>query len=354
MTHQVYGLMADVHAANYSSFATIDKNGVNSRLQILLNEMSRCCEETKKAGGDTVVIAGDLFHNRNGISPSIFNPIKNFILDWGFNGIKFRAIPGNHDLQSKESNPLHSSICMLGDKYFKTDHEINATLTNRIVYLPWIEDKSKINEMLTQYESSMVSAGFPSFKNFDLVCHVGIDGTINGMPTHGYDSAFFKNLGFKRVFSGHYHNYKSFGNDVYSIGALAHHNWSDIGTRAGFMIVYPNEVKWFASHAPNFIDITSDMNEEDLPLIVDGNYVRAKIGEAEPHEILSWQENLKEMGAKGVLIESIPASAVNTRSGVTAKSISAVDKSITEYCTEKGYDSGVETLCQEILKESST
>lgn len=58
-----YLLMSDLHFHAWTTFATTNENGVNSRLQIIMSEMLRATEVHEANGGDKIlVIAGDVFH----------------------------------------------------------------------------------------------------------------------------------------------------------------------------------------------------------------------------------------------------------------------------------------------------
>ena len=105
-----YGLMADLHLHNWNAFASVGESGVNARLQLLLNEIRRCADEVKKAGGDTIVIAGDVFHVRGSIAPSVLNPTLDTLRHLISGGIRFVILAGNHDLEGKESNRIGSAI----------------------------------------------------------------------------------------------------------------------------------------------------------------------------------------------------------------------------------------------------
>ena len=349
-----YGLIADLHAHSWSAFSSLDSQGRNTRLMSICHEIDRCCEETLKAGGNRVVFAGDLFHTRGSVEPAVFNPIKDCLsrnITKGIDG--FHGIPGNHDLASKESNELGSSVAMLGDQCIHWYHQWHASnvleprLADRqpIVFAPWVSDPTCYLATIEELASTM--GGY--VKVCDLICHIGIDGTLSSMPPHGVTPEKLKALGFKRVFSGHYHHHKDFGDGIYSIGATTHQTWSDVGTKAGFMLVHPTSVQWFASHAPSFVDLDGTESAEDLPLIVDGHFVRAKIGEADVKKVQEWRENLLEMGAKGVIIQALPPSTAAKRAGVSAKSLSAIDKSVTDYVAERKMPAVVATICADVL-----
>ena len=70
----MYGIISDTHCHNWSTFATVGVDGVNTRLSIILKEIKRAAEEVKKAGGKRLFHAGDLFHVRGSVAPSVLNP----------------------------------------------------------------------------------------------------------------------------------------------------------------------------------------------------------------------------------------------------------------------------------------
>lgn len=342
MTSPPYGLISDLHADLWSAFASLDSKGRNTRLMSICHEIDRCCEEVKKVGGDEVWIAGDVFHTRGSVQPAVFNPVMETLQKW-HGRISFFIIAGNHDLTDRESKELGSSIQMLNSVahvFHKPD------MVNGIVVVPWHPDVQSYKAALTE-----VSQKYGN-QDYDLICHIGIDRTLSGIGDRGVTADFLADLGFFRVFSGHYHHNKSFGRGVFSIGAATHQTWSDVGTKAGFLICHDEgKVQWFASHAPSFIDITGEEDPIDLELLVDGNFVRARIGEATNVEVNEWREKLIDMGAKGVTITSIPKSVLARRTGVSAKSVNDIDKSVSDYIAEQGYGAEVSNIATQILRE---
>ena len=342
-----YGLMADLHAHDWSSFKTLDSLGRNQRLMDTVNEINRCCSAVLDCGGNFVYFAGDIFHIRGSVPPSVFNVVKECITYWQRKGIYFRAIPGNHDLESNVSTALTSAVHMLESNQFHCWAQ-PTIIHNEVVLIPWINGAKGFLDTVEKIAKSMLSSS-PSC--YDMICHIGIDGTLSNVAAHGVTVEKLEAFGFRRVFSGHYHHHKAFSDKVYSIGAPTHQTWSDAGTKAGWMLIFEDRVQWCSTHAPKFIDIDGTQDEEDLELIVDGNFVRAKIGAASAKDMREWNQKLRDMHAKGVLLHHIPESAVSKRTGVAAKSISSIRKSVTDYCAEKSLAPEVTKLCEDVLGE---
>jgi DNA repair exonuclease SbcCD nuclease subunit len=348
-----FGIISDTHHHPWSAFSETLPNGVNSRLQILLDETKRCAAEVRKAGGDTIVHGGDLFHVRGSIAPTVLNPTKDCYRDLIKDGFKIIINAGNHDLEGKEAERVSSAITSLEDIGCKVINTLEQGIKGdggRIAFVPWMP---KIDQLKTQIEK--VRDSDPKPGEIDLILHAPIDGVILGVPDHGLDAAYLASLGFKRVFSGHYHNFKDFGNGVYSIGALAHHTWSDIGSKAGFLIVSDEGVKWHKSHAPEFVEIDGSTDPDDIPLIVDGQFVRAKLNTSKQSDIENSRQFLLDSGAKGVVVIAEKSVAVSKRDGgATIKAGASMETSVSDFIKAQSFTNpeALALLCDEILNEA--
>jgi DNA repair exonuclease SbcCD nuclease subunit len=344
-----FGVMADLHCHAWSAFASTLPDGVNSRLREILLEVDRCCQTVLDAGGDTVVIAGDVFHVRGHVAPSVFNPARDCLLRWVNLGITFIVIPGNHDLEGKESRRLTSAVAMLEDSLGVTVAHEPAVIGSKVLvpYMPRRE------ALLAQIEV-IASRYRPVIAGMDLFIHAGIDGVLPGVPAHGLTADALAAFGFRRVWAGDYHNAKELADGrVISIGAPVQHTWSDVGHRAGWWLVQEDQPRWFASHAPRFIEITGREDPAELPLIVDGHYVRAKIGTATARDVALWREQLRGMGARGVLIQAVPATTA-MRSGAVSGSLDRIDEAVAKFCANNGHAPVVADLCVRYLAEAQS
>ena len=338
----VYGLMADLHLHCWSAFSEVDEAGINTRLKGLLNEIYRCAKEVKEAGGKYVVIAGDVFHVRGSVSPTVLNATRDmFARVYKDLGIRFVIMPGNHDLEGKDSSRLSSAVTALESENVHVCNE-PAQLTDvlehrRVVLVPWYESIEKLKEVIVEL------TGSPSHDDaIHLILHAPIDGVIPGIPEHGLTPDYLAHkldVAVERVFAGHYHNHKSFhGGKVHSIGALAHHTWSDVGSKAGFLLVSKTDVVWRKSHLPEFIDLSkvADLSEEEIPLLVDKNYVRIRVESSKLSEIEAAKKELLEHGAAAILVQAMPKSVVRESGTAVVKvksSADSLEESIVEYAS---------------------
>lgn len=337
-----YALLSDLHFHSWSSFSTINEDGINSRLQIIIDEVVRAKNELLKAGGNEMILAGDIFHQRGSVSPEVLNPVVR-LFEKLTKEITVYAIPGNHDLSSKDSSWLTNAASALIPAGVVMANEPIWDGWGRFL-VPW---QSSIDELKRVLENE--AASLPGLDKYDVIIHAPVDGVIDGLPDHGLTDAYLASLGFGRIFSGHYHDFKDFGNGVYSIGATSHQTWSDVGKKAGFLLVYPDRVQRFASHAPSFVDVFGDMSEEEL-MCCDSNYIRVKIGKATPMQINGVREDILSRGAKGVIVQAVKETSIEEReTGVVAKSIS-LEQSVAEYVAKAfGGNAELVTLCDDIL-----
>lgn len=319
----IYAVLSDIHAYAPSIFAHTGRDGVNNRLRIIIEEMRRAAQALVDCGGKTMFIAGDILHTRGVIDPEVLNPVRQVIDNILGMGVNIYAIPGNHDLKSKDSQELSSSIQNLDQISLEgTQFQIfNKASVKELQgqtfgFVPWRWTQEALLEDLEAMSKAACA------KDMDVFIHAGIDGVLSGMPAHGLTSAMLKRFGFRNVFAGHYHNHVQLEPGVWSIGATTHHNWGDVGTRAGFLLVDTdtNAVGFNDTLAPKFVDV-SGLDEFEMELECKGNYVRFRGPSMTQPEITELREAFKKWGALGTSIE-VPKTAAVTRTTAPSKGLS--------------------------------
>lgn len=282
-----YGIVSDVHCHSWSQFAKVNTLGVNSRLQIILEELARAATEVKKAGGTKLRVAGDLFHVRGKIEPSVFNPTYDTFRQIADMGVEVEIIPGNHDLEGHTADRVGNAMQQL-EQITGVTVVTEPSVLDTAVMLPWIED-------LAQLRSVAKSMADPAR---DLIIHAPLNGVLIGLPDMGLDPAECAAWGYKRVFCGHYHDHKDFeGGRVFSVGATTHQTWSDPNTAAGFLIVHDDRVEHHESQAPKFVNIDS---EADItPQALKGNYARLRLKDADAKTLTAAHAAVEQAGALG-------------------------------------------------------
>ncbi len=348
---KTYGIISDIHLHRWSAFAQADEHGVNTRLRALLGEIHRAAFAVKDAGGDTLFCAGDLFHVRGQVAPSVLNPTLDCFEEIRASlGIRTFLIPGNHDLEGKESTRLGSAVTALSYTSGCSVLEIPQTIKSiNVVAVPWVDDVATLKQKLTDLAASISEQ---ERECLDLIIHAPVNGVILGIPDHGLEPAWLHALGFNRVFSGHYHNHLAFDGGVYSIGALAHHTWGDVGSKAGFLIVHEDSVEHVESSLPKFVDVAADMKPDAVATAIVGNYARVRMSSSKSSDVEKMRAWLMGQGALGVIVMSVKAS-VEERDGTISASVNAgasVSQSVSEFIAKLTTDADKELVTTEALK----
>lgn len=342
-----YGVISDTHHHNWSAFATTLDDGVNSRFQMILDETRRCAAEVRAAGGRRIYHGGDLFHVRGSIAPSVLNPTMDCYKEIIDSGIEIIINAGNHDLEGKEAARVSSAITALEGIGCRVVNAPNYGTFDEMVIIPWINRIDDLKKAI-EYVDPADRPGC------DLLLHAPIDGFMPGLPDHGLTWEYLDKLGYRRVLAGHYHHHKNVGGCVWSIGSLTGQTWSDINAKSGFLIVTETEVKWHKSHAPAFVEVDASTDTDEIPLIVDGNYVRVKVQGATQTDVENVRALMLGHGAKGVQIIPIKdvSAAVSVRAGGgLLKAGASLEQSIGDFITAKGFSRSTELakLCNDIL-----
>ncbi len=336
-----YVLFSDIHAHRWTLFSRPTSEGVNGRLQIIIDELKRGAALAVKRDAKAVVIAGDIMHVRGSIDPHVLNPLEDCFQEILDMGLDIEAIPGNHDLADKETTKLGNAIKTFGKlrgvngEVFRVRGEASGMnlSTNAgghdIVFIPWF---SKTDDLLQAIEAQTKHC-FAA--ETDLIIHAGIDGVIPGLPGHGLTADMLAAFGFRNVFAGHYHNHKRFDGNVWSIGATTHQTWSDVGSKAGFLFIDDTgAVEYHASRAPRFVDVTG-YTEEDMALEADGNYVRFTGKDMKPADIKELRKFFENSGAKGISIMAPRSTGASRRPGSAGTSATkTLDESVASFVDE--------------------
>lgn len=351
----VYGICSDAHLHNWSAFSRVDKNGLNSRLGHILDQIQVAAHDLRTAGGRTLYITGDLFHVRGSVSPTVLNPTIDLFARLTTDlDLNIRVLPGNHDLESRDSSALGNACESLRTI---PGIEVISTPTlfedDHVVMVPWYDRLDDVRRHIYACLTDLNAKGEAS-NAWTLMIHAPVNGVLTGLPDHGFNAAELARYGFKRVFSGHYHNHKRFKGEVYSVGATTHQTWNDIGTRAGYLLVSDTDVVFRTSSAPRFMDLDIRWDEHEAREQCKGNYVRARLGEATEEEISHLRDQLKTWGALGSLVQAIPlprSAVMQRRSPVS--SAPTLRESIRGWVEENStHGDALVALCNDILSEA--
>ncbi len=202
-------ITSDIHFHPWTLFAGTNKDGMNSRLRIVIEELVRSARQLIADGGKTMIISGDLFHARGSLDPEVLNPVRDCIEDILSMGIDIYIIPGNHDLKSNDTSRLSSAvqnleqISIAGGQVIVVNEATIFEIDRGTFFgfVPWRHNNEALLEDLEKLSKSPMAGGAHVF------IHAGIDGVLSGIPGHGLTAADLSAFGFKGVYAGHYHNH---------------------------------------------------------------------------------------------------------------------------------------------------
>lgn len=345
---QPFGIVSDIHLHNWSAFSKILPSGENERLMIILHELEVAAEMMHQTGCKRMYIAGDLFHVRGKITPSVLNPTLE-VFERITKTLEVRIIPGNHDLESDTSCELTNATQALASLGCDVVTKPTYYADDDVLMVPWEPDLGTLRRTLSEQHSE--------HEPTSAIIHAPLNNVIAGIPDHGLEADDLAKIGYQQVFVGHYHNRKDFNNGTWSIGALTHQTWGDVNTDAGYLIVKGDEVAQYTTSAPKFVDYDETQSDDQTRERCKGNYVRVKLGEASETEIQAIRELVKgELGAKEVVVHATPK-RVTTERKASIKSGASLEASVHDYVSHS--DTNVDKTelsreCTAILMEADT
>lgn len=358
-----YVVISDVHLHNWSPFSFTCEDGTNNRLKIILEAIKESTAPLKP--GDRLYITGDLFHVRGHISPTVLNPTIDLFKSIIASGIIVRIIPGNHDLESKDTSRLSNAVQALESIGCDICNEVKIYEDDQVIMVPWFDSLDDLRRVITDVRTDLEGYYDPHPMNansaeaeYSLMIHAPLNGVLP-IPENGLSPEELNDLGYKRVFCGHYHNHKCFEGGVFSVGALTHQTWSDVNTKAGFILVNENDMlTHHETSAPKFVDYEDVYSDLEALELCEGNYVRVKLGEATDKEIRQIREEVaSEYKAAGVKVQSTPK-PVGVQRSSSVSSGASIEKSIEEWIggsiEDNNFAKEVNSTCMDILSEVSS
>lgn len=339
-------VVSDTHFHNWTQFSHIKEDGINSRLDDDLNEFKNACEEAKAEGCTGFIHCGDLFHVKGKIETTVLTSVLSTLEDEVASKFPFSMfLTGNHDITFSESKKWAGNALMIGSWLSRqcllancvggyTEEESYNPLSSKTMFMSWHKDIEEWKAAFEQYP-------YPQLDKIKLVfTHAPIDGVVKGVPAGGITQEYIDSTKFEgKIFAGHYHNHKEVSPQLISVGAFTHHSWSDVGSKAGYLILdtLSGDYEFRETKTPKFVDLDAIKVEsaEEYSALCAGNYVRLTV-EGELEKAKQIQEEIKEvLGAKAVLVnlkakkpETVRASALGE---ITS---SPLEKTISNYLDE--------------------
>jgi len=251
--------------------------GVPGRLNDILWAARTIREYCKVNKIDTVIILGDLFHDRRSIEIDVLSSVVRFFEDT-LNDYdqKWIVFPGNHDMFLRHSWSVNSLTTLR--KYLTVIEDIKILMVDntRFWIVPFITYEKPFMKVLKKIDNKYQDGDI-------LLTHIGVRGsTLNTcFLLKDWSTITFDFSKFKRVYTGHFHSKQQVGYNVWYPGSPIPFKFDEGDVSHGFYVYdldnknhefvdiwsvgerfFPNEVA-----PPQFYTITDDV----LPQICDND-----------------------------------------------------------------------------------
>lgn len=249
---------ADIHCHAYKAFATFE-NEQNTRLTWCIKAL-RDLGEYALSKKTSLVIGGDLFHERGKISVRTFNGVYEALRQLKEKGLETIILAGNHDQAGL--NDGESALRSLSDLALIVEY---PQVIDGIGYVPYRENHDDYLHDLDSVRKASV-----------LVTHIGVMGGVVGesyVPPGQISPEVFD--GFDLTLMGHYHKHQWVTPSVVYPGSPLSHDFGDANDIKGFLdLTKDNPEDYFVETSfPKFVThkISSPDDLEDIDF-EDGNY----------------------------------------------------------------------------------
>lgn len=292
---------ADWHFHPFKAFSRIGEDGVNSRLADIARAWGWCLEQAKNEGCEVMCVAGDLFHVRGQLKPSVVNVVLKCISDTVDRyGMPLVMVPGNHDMEDFRGGP--TAVDVFGGMprvYVLRDRTIEI---NGVKFLG-IQYRQDVNEFLRVARELREEHDLQPGRSV-VLCHQGLDDVAEaGMPATGLYANKLRDIfgADVPVFSGHYHNPWRRG-EVVQVGAPIQHSFSSEGRRSGCWMYDTKKGSWHIANvfSPRFVTLTKGKIEAAWG---EGDFIRIIAPDKKEADLAA--DFVLKRGAGGVTVQVV-------------------------------------------------
>jgi len=286
-------IAADVQADNYTQFASVGEDGINTRLQDCLNVLESLEDVAEKYNTEYLFFLGDLFNPRVSIPTDVYY-LTFRVIEKLSKKMEVILLVGNHEQFSKVGD-IHSiypfkSICTVIDQ-----PTVTVSDGCEIVWLPFSVDNKQNLKVIDDNRRAPNS-------NL-LLGHIGLTGAVVGpkerrMKTD-LDPRQLKPEKFKWCILGHYHKFQTIEKTIVYVGSMLQHDFGERNEEKWALVFDSNEpdkLKKVRLQAPEFLEVTS----ENLSEAVKGNYVKVL---CQKKDVEAVKVKLQELQPRGYVIE---------------------------------------------------
>lgn len=232
-------VIADVHAARHS--------GSDTRFAECLKALEWAYATAEESGCSTMVVAGDLFHDRSRIDVSVYSGVYRALRDLS-KRLETVFVVGNHDMYLREDRRVNSLIPLEQIGRVVSSPSAVETVAGSFDVLPYCEGAA--------LSRAGLETAFPRRQRM-LVAHVAIEGAVlNGWGTRATASSLVDSDGFEEtttelldpgslsgwelVLCGHYHVpqvVRTAAPRIEYVGSLLQHTFGESGSANRLVVV---------------------------------------------------------------------------------------------------------------------
>lgn len=257
---------ADLHGHNYREFATLDENGVNSRLIDQLKVLKEIKDSAWKHEVQDIRFLGDMLHLKNNHDSLVLKTIIGKMAELA-EDFPLLIVPGNHDYRLWTSHPvvlemlgdLADNVVVVDKPMFLDKVGRYSTGWLRIYAEPYTRKVVELNERLLALKRGDSDILFLGHQDMIGMQYGGF--TVDeGLKPEDLLALF------KWSFVGHSHTPGRIHNNVISVGAPIQHNFSDVAGDRGWWIFDEEKDKvTFIQNtiSPRFWDLMIESHDED-------------------------------------------------------------------------------------------
>lgn len=284
--------------------------GVHGRLADILLACRIARTYAQEHAIDTVIILGDLFHDRQSLDIEVLSSVCRFMEEAAAMGQQWIAFPGNHDMFLRHSWDINSLVPLRKHLTVIDDIKVLMLDEQRFWVVPFITFENSYMRAIKHIEQQVD----PEDK---LLTHIGVRGSILNtcFLLKDWAHVHFENTKFKRVYTGHFHTPQQTGDKVWYPGSPIPFKFDEGDVSHGF-IVYDTETdshemvnlltvgaKFFPNEIlpPQFMTVTDSQINELTAADVANNMVRVSVErEITDDEKMGIREHLLSLGSRSI------------------------------------------------------
>lgn len=246
-------IVGDIHLHLFNEFSKPASNPeyVNTRLEHTINALRVAFIDAKQTDA-TLILTGDLFHERGKVRTEVFNAAFNLLTE--YSTVPVLMIRGNHDMVS---NSLYSQSSV---DIFDTLDNVTVIKQYDMYYTP---EGNSIFGVSYGEEYAELKDVIKSASADILISHLGIEGA-KGAGHSKLDGAFtVADLypdNFKQVFLGHYHRAQELAPNVRYLGTLVSTNFSEPEKKGYWTVTMDNhevnDLEFVPLNFPRFLTMS--------------------------------------------------------------------------------------------------